>query len=193
VSGWHWGEINEGPPPEPFETANLIPASLSEVQGITTTASYTYVADPACGPKRNNIICRYDVAYDVWFHDHHPMGGDAPAFELMVWLDYSWDDLWIGYTPIATVQIPAVTGPSWKIFRTASTNAVYVPATKGQAVNGVTLDLVDFIKDAITRNLISTSWWLSSVEFGIEVYQGKGTFTVTDYALAIEKKPEPEP
>jgi glycosyl hydrolase family 12 len=191
VTGWHWGETYKGVvPPVPFETPDLIPVPLSELQAVTTAATYRYEKNSACDGKRA-IICRYDVAYDLWFHDHDPTGrGDAPAFELMVWLDYSWDDLWIGYTPVATVQIPAETGPFWKIFQTASTNAVFVPADKGNAVKGVTLNLVEFIKEANNQNLISDaqfqSWWLSSVEFGIEVYQGKGTFTVDTYTLTID-------
>ena len=42
------------------------------------------------------------------------------------------------------------------------------------------LNLMDFIGEIVTHNLgISRSCYLSSVEFGIEVYRGRGTLTVT--------------
>jgi hypothetical protein len=183
VAGWHWGE--------PFETPGTIPVPLNQLQAVTTAATYRYVPDSACSGKRA-IICRYDVAYDLWFHDHKPNGGDAPAFELMVWLDYSWHDLWIGYTPI--FNFTDSTGTEWKVFQTASTNAVFVPDATGmpngeRPVNGVSLNLVEFIQEAKTKGLINGDWWLSSVEFGIEVYQGKGKFFVDDYTLDIDVAP----
>ena len=48
------------------------------------------------------------------------------------------------------------------------------------------LTMPNYINEVIRLNLgISKSWYLTSVEFGIEVYKGEGTFTVTDYQLAI--------
>ena len=67
----------------------------------------------------------------------------------MVWLSYSWDDLWIGYTPIATGI--NIAGREWKIFHTASTNAVFVPAERFSDLTPVTftLSLDQFINAAI--------------------------------------------
>jgi hypothetical protein len=194
VSGWHWGETYKlVTPPEPFETEGLIPQpgpllsppTRSSVIPIKSTVEYVYEPNAACSGKRA-IICRYDVAYDLWFHDHVPHGGDTPTFELMVWLSYSWDDLWIGYTPIATGI--NIAGREWKIFHTASTNAVFVPAERFSDLTPVTftLSLDQFINAAIEHVPgFSTDWYLSSVEFGIEVYQGKGTFKVNRYDLTI--------
>jgi hypothetical protein len=72
------------------------------------------------------------------------------------------------------------------------TNAVFVPAERFSDLTPVTftLQLDQFIAEAIHQASLgkltfSSSWYLSSVEFGIEVYQGKGTFRVSDYQLAI--------
>jgi hypothetical protein len=186
VTGWHWGE--------PFETPGVIPDPdpVSAGTPVRSTVQYSYAPNAACSGKRA-IICRYDVAYDLWFHSTNNPGTSSPVFELMVWLSYSWDDLWINYTPIATVNID---GRDWKIFQTASTNAVFVPAARFSDLTPVTftLHLDQFIAEAIrqantARLTFSSSWYLSSVEFGIEVYQGKGTFTVQQYQLTIGTTP----
>jgi len=96
----------------------------------------------------------------------------------MVWLSYSRADLWIGYTPIA--EDVDVGGYRRNVFHTASTNAVFVPTANQVDVDDANLNLLDFIGEIVTRNVgISRSWYLSSVEFGIEVYPGRGTLTVT--------------
>ena len=184
VNGWHWGE--------PFDTWELLPVPVSQLvpgrQSVNTSVKYVYQPDPTCGSKR--VICRYDVAYDLWFHDHDPTGtGDAPNFELMVWLSYSRADLFVGYQSVIQ-PLPYVGGHHWNVFQTTSTNAVFVIADVDQNgnpvdVNGDLLNLAEFINLAKTLNSGLSSWYLTGVEFGIEVYKGKGTFTVTDYQLAI--------
>jgi hypothetical protein len=115
VSGWHWGE--------PFETQGVIPSPdpVSAGTPVRSTVQYQYEPDATCnGTGKRAIICRYDVAYDLWFHaTENPGPSSAPVFELMVWLSYSWDDLWIGYTPVDIVEIPLGSGTKWKIFQTA--------------------------------------------------------------------------
>ena len=107
-----------------------------------------------------------------------------PVFELMVWLSYSRADLWIGYTPIA--ENVDVGGYRWNVFQTASTNAVFVPTANQLDVDDATLNLMDFINEIVSRDLgISPSWYLSSVEFGIEVYKGRGTLNVTSYDVTV--------
>jgi glycosyl hydrolase family 12 len=179
VTGWHWGE--------PFEVPGAIPVRMDQLQAVKTTVNYDYLEDSACSGKRA-IICRYDVAYDLWFHDQDPTGtGAAPKFELMVWLSYSRAALFVGYQSVIQ-PLPTIAGHRWNVFQTTSTNAVFVIADPVD-VNGSELDLIEFINVAKTLNPGLSSWFLSSVEFGIEVYQGKGTFTVTGYDLTITPKP----
>ena len=103
----------------------------------------------------------------------------------MVWLSYSRADLWIGYTPIA--KDVYIGGYRWNVFQTASTNAVFVPTANQLDVDDANLNLMDFIDEIVSRNLgISPSWYLSSVEFGIEVYKGRGTLNVTSYDVTVE-------
>ena len=55
-----------------------------------------------------------------------------------------------------------------------------MPTANQVDVDDANLNLMDFIDEIVTCNVgISRSWYLSSVEFGIEVYQGRGTLTVT--------------
>ena len=80
-----------------------------------------------------------------------------------------------------------VGGYRWNVFQTASTNAVFVPTANQLDVDDANLNLMDFIDEIVSRNLgISPSWYLSSVEFGIEVYKGRGTLNVTSYDVTVE-------
>jgi glycosyl hydrolase family 12 len=181
VTGWHWGEK--------FDTTTRLPVPVSQLVSdepvpITTTMDYLYEENSACSGKRA-IICRYDVAYDLWFHNQDPTGtGNSPKFELMVWLSYSRDALFVGYESVIQ-PLPFISGHYWKVLQTTSTNAVFVIADDADDVNRASLNLEEFIKVATTLNSELSSWLLTSIEFGIEVYQGKGTFTVKDYHLTI--------
>jgi hypothetical protein len=175
VTGWHWGEA--------FDTTTRLPVRVDQLPAVATTVQYSYQPNSACTAK-HAIICRYDVAYDLWFHDHDPTNtGDAPTFELMVWLSYSRADLFVGYQSVIQ-PLPVIGGHRWNVFQTSSTNAVFVIADSAD-VNNEQLNLTDFINVAKTLNSGLSTWFLSSIEFGIEVYQGRGTFTVNQYQLTI--------
>jgi hypothetical protein len=93
--------------------------------------------------------------------------------------------MWIGYTPIA--KDVYVGGYRWNVFQTASTNAVFVPTANQVDVDDANLNHMDCIDEIVRRNLgISSSWYLSSVEFGIEVYKGRGRLNVTSYDVTVE-------
>jgi hypothetical protein len=86
----------------------------------------------------------------------------------------------------ALAQDVPVGGYRWNVFRTADTNAVFVPTADQADVDDATLNLMDFIDEIVRRNLgVSESWYLSSVEFGIEVYKGRGTLNVTSYDVTV--------
>jgi hypothetical protein len=102
----------------------------------------------------------------------------------MVWLSYSRADLWIGYTPLlADIDVG---GYRWNVFQTSSTNAVFVPTADQEDVIDASLNLTEFVAAIVNHNLgISPSWYLSSVEFGIKVYKGRGTLNVTSYDVTV--------
>lgn len=173
VTGWHWGWHFP-----PAQTG--LPVAVSTHTPVTAAVQYQYLPDATCGGRRT---CRYDVAFDLWFHGTADPGTGSPLFELMVWLSYSRADLWIGYTPV--LQNVAIGGHTWNVFRTSSSNAVFVIADPDD-VTGATLNLTDFVDEIVAQNLgILPSWYLTSVEFGIEVYKGKGTLDVTAYDVAV--------
>ena len=63
---------------------------------------------------------------------------------------------------------------------------MFVPTANQLDVDDATLNLMDFINAIVSRDLgISPSWYLSSVEFGIEVYKGRGTLNVTSYDVTV--------
>jgi hypothetical protein len=180
VTGWHWGWHF------PAEQTGL-PVPVAAHTPVIATVAYDYLPDATCGVSRT---CTYDVTFELWFHDTDSPGPDSvpPLFELMVWLSYSRADLWIGYTPVATDVV--VGGYHWNVFQTSSTNAVFVPIAGQDDVTEATFNLTEFIDEILNRDLgIDPSWYLTSVEFGIEVYRGRGTLNVTNYEVTAGSLP----
>ena len=168
ITGWHWG-WHFAPPQTGFPVA-LSPGSPSQPGWLMTTFPM-----PRTGARARAGTTSPSISSSITPATQEPT---PPQFELMVWLSYSRADLWIGYTPIA--EDVDVGGYRRNVFHTASTNAVFVPTANQVDVDDANLNLMDFIGEIVTHNLgISRSWYLSSVEFGIEVYQGRGTLTVT--------------
>jgi hypothetical protein len=58
--------------------------------------------------------------------------------------------------------------------------------TDPEDVTDATFNLTEFIDEIVAQNLgILPSWHLTSVEFGIEVYKGKGTLDVTAHDVPV--------
>ena len=59
ITGWHWG-WHFAPPQTGF------PVAVSSGKSVTARVAYDYLPHATCEVSRT---CRYDVAFDLWFHD----------------------------------------------------------------------------------------------------------------------------
>jgi hypothetical protein len=170
ISGWHWGW--RYPPAEVG-----LPVQVSSRTPINAQVAFNYVPDPSCGVSR---VCRVDIAYDVWFHDNPNPGTSTPAYEMMIWLAYS-RDLFVGYPALGYANIG---GHRWKAIQAHQTYTAFV-LDEPADLTAASLNITEFVDWLVQNRGFPTTWWVDSVQFGPEVYKGKGTLNVTSYAVSV--------
>jgi hypothetical protein len=133
----------------------------------------------------------HNAAYDVWFSTG--AGGDSgnpSGGYLMVW--YFRSDA-ANVVPLGSPQGTAsIGGKSWQVWICSGgcQNGVpvitYVPATQSDKISEWSYDLNDFIKHAVSQSVIKSSWYLTNIFAGFEIWSG-GTGLTTDNFCAIVK------
>jgi len=170
ILGWHWGWRY------PASQTGL-PVQISSRTPINASVAFNLVPDGSCGVSRT---CRFDIAYDVWFHTTSDPGTSTPAHEMMIWLAYS-RDLFVGY-PIAGSA--TLGGHRWKVIKATATYTAFV-LDEPADLTGATLNIMEFAGWLADNLGMPNSWWLDSVQFGPEIYKGKGTLNMTYYAVTV--------
>jgi hypothetical protein len=174
ILGWHWGWHFS---PE----ATQLPIQLDDSVNLSLAVAFTFTPDGACGVSRT---CRFDVSFDCWLHDVPvPGSGDEPVWEVMIWLAWT-RDLWWGYTIVAS---PTIEGIVWDVIEVTDRPVpVTVFLRQGADLTGFGGSLSAFTDWLVTNRGMPGTWYLSSVQFGPEIFKGKGTLSVTSYAAFVD-------
>ncbi|PYN33964.1 MAG: hypothetical protein DME01_16635 [Candidatus Rokuibacteriota bacterium] len=187
IFGWQWGW--HVPP------ARLgLPIQLSSRTPINTTALFDYVPDSSCGGSR---VCRLNISYDIWFHKTANPGTSHPAYEMMIWLAYS-RELFSDYPAIGYATIG---GHRWKVIEKKGGSAPVATFLLDEPADlkGATLGIMQFAQWLVNNHDLPADWWLDSVQFGPEVFKGKGTLNVSTYSITVggavspSRAPSPSP
>jgi cellulose 1,4-beta-cellobiosidase len=114
----------------------------------------------------------YNAAYDVWFSTGS--GGDAGSPSggyLMVWL-YDPDDAQpIGTRVDTNVSIDGASG-SWDIWLGQNGGKPCISYVRTEATTSLKFDLNQFIQHAVGRGDVQSSWYLTNVFAGFEIWSG---------------------
>ena len=118
---------------------------------------------------------QYDVAYDLWFCPDESCGtsGFPSGAELMIWLDYKNVQGW--QTDLGPVNLAGHTWEVWLATMGSGANSWSYLAylIQGPTVTSVTdLDLGAFIRDAATRGIVQSAWYLYAIQAGNELRTG---------------------
>jgi hypothetical protein len=162
VLGWHWGWHFQG---------TGLPVQLSANQGVNT--SYTYTASFGSGGAGN-------VAYDCWLHTQSNPLFENPSDEVMIWVNSTGGAGPIGGT-IATVNID---GATWNLHRGNIGWEVWSFVRTGNSGSG-SLNIKNFTDYLRSTWGLSSSKYLTSVQFGSEIFHGTGNINVTNYTATI--------
>lgn len=188
ILGWQWG----------YRLANTgFPVQLASRTPVGTTVAFRVVPDPTCAPGgvggggTGSRVCRLDVSYDLWLHDTSNAGTSTPVYEVMIWVAYS-RELFSGTTPNAYATLG---GHNWKVLLTQGGSSPVATFLLNEAADltGATLNITDFTDWLVANQWVSATWWLDSVQFGTELFKGKGVLNVTNYTATVGSATPPPP
>ncbi|WP_017538852.1 GH12 family glycosyl hydrolase domain-containing protein [Nocardiopsis halophila] len=167
VLGWHWGWNSD-------EDTGL-PVRLSSGRALETAWEYDLRTEGTVA-----------VAYDLWLHDiADPGWSDDPADEVMVWLSARG-----GAGPLGErIDTVEVGGERWDLYQGAVEDDdgqllwdvhSFVHTGGTRSFEG---DLTGFTDHLADRGALEPDQYLSSVQAGIEVFQGTGVLETTAYRV----------
>jgi len=163
VLGWHWGWH--------FPTGTGLPTQLGANQNVST--SYSYSASFGSGGTAN-------VAYDIWLHTQSNPQLENPSDEVMIWVNRTG-----GAGPIGgTIATPTIGGTTWELHRGNIGWEVWSFVRTTNSGSG-SLNIKDFTDYLRNTWGLSASKYLTSVEFGSEIFHGTGNVNVGTYTCTV--------
>ncbi|MDA7028089.1 glycoside hydrolase [Bacillus sp. CLL-7-23] len=168
VSGWHW---TEG-----YTKGSGFPTRLLDGKAIKTNVSYSISASGT-----------YNAAYDIWLHNTDKASWDStPTDEIMLWLNNT------NAGPLgAYVETVSINGHTWNVHKG------YIDAGNGKGWNvfsfvrtsntqKASLDVRNFTNYlADSKSWIDKTKYVSSVEFGTEIFGGTGQINISKWDVTV--------
>ena len=164
VLGWHWGWH--------FQNTGL-PVQLSANRDINT--SYAYSVNFGSGGVGN-------VAYDLWLHTQSNPNLENPSDEIMIWVNATG-----GAGPIsqqAVISNLSIGGATWNLHRGNIGWNVWSFVRTSNSGTG-SLNIKAFTDYLRSNQGMAASKYLTSVQFGTEIFHGAGNLNVTNYTAAV--------
>jgi hypothetical protein len=127
---------------------------------------------------------QWDAAYDVWFDPTAKTDGQNNGAEIMVWVDHQGAPQPVG-SKEATVTIAGATWDVWfgRINDNGGWSVIsYVRQPTATSFSG---NLLAFADDAAARGHLQRSWYLTSVQFGFEPWQGGPGLAVSSFSASV--------
>ncbi|MFC3350521.1 cellulose binding domain-containing protein [Streptomyces echinoruber] len=146
-----------------------LPARLSGISSAPTSISYTYVSDAV-----------YDAAYDIWL-DPTPRTDGVNKTEIMVWFNKVGPIQPVG----SQVGTATVAGRSWQVWSGSNGSNDVLSFVAPSAIGSWSFDVMDFVRQAISRGLAQSSWYLTSVQAGFEPWQNGTGLAVTSFSSTV--------
>ncbi|MFJ6560184.1 cellulose binding domain-containing protein [Streptomyces sp. NPDC091412] len=146
-----------------------LPARLDTISSAPTSISYGYVSDAV-----------YDAAYDIWLDPTARKDG-VNRTEIMVWFNKVGPIQPVGsQTGTATVA-----GRSWQVWSGSNGSNNVLSFVAPSAITSWNFDVMDFVQQAVSRQLASSNWYLTSVQAGFEPWQNGTGLAVTSFSSEI--------
>jgi|HubBroStandDraft_6_1064221.scaffolds.fasta_scaffold55706_3 hypothetical protein len=155
-----------------------LPRAVSAIAKGSLSTSWTWASNGATGS--------YNAAYDVWFSTSsagEPTASSPSGGYLMVWFEKPTANQPIG-TSVASTTID---GKDYNVWygNNSGNGKPCVSYVAQQTINSMTYSLGDFIQDAVTRGYLQSSWYLTNVFAGYEIWSGGVGLETTDFAVTV--------
>ena len=157
LAGCHWGRCTTG---------SALPVRADQVGGARTAVVITRAPGS------------WNAAYDIWFNSTPTTDVANDATEMMIWIDANDAPDPIGEV-VGQVELD---GASWQVWQgRAGTNVISFVRTEG--TSSVDLALAPFVEEAIERGATRANDWLTSVQFGFELWSGGAGLAARDFSF----------
>ncbi|WP_341282030.1 glycoside hydrolase [Paenibacillus sp. FSL H8-0537] len=165
ITGWQFSNN--------MTSGSGLPTRIWDDKNINTSVNYSLSANG-----------NYNAAYDVWFHSTNALTGTStPSDELMVWLNST--NAW----PLGSyVETATVGGTTWKLYRGTHPSGWNVYSfVRTSNTSSSSLNLKDFINHVVYyKNWMSNSRYVTSVQFGTEIFTGNGRMHIQNYSVTVQ-------
>ena len=156
-AGCHYGNCTTG---------SGLPLQVGAFGSPHTSVSYTTTSG------------QWDAAYDIWYDPTPNPPGQNTGAEMMIWGAHSGAPQPVG-SKVGTADLAGATWDVW--FGNIGWNVVsYV---RQQPANSLDIGIKDFTSDAVNRGYVQTAWYLTSVQFGFEPWQGGPGLGVNSFSF----------
>lgn len=168
-AGCHFGKCSTG---------SGLPLRVSALDDVRTSVSYSTVDDG-----------QWNASYDIWLDSSPNPSGQNNGAEIMLWTDYR------GTAHPAGGKVGTVTlaGATWDVWKGHNTNHGVgwnlISYVRHQTTNSLhNISVKEFTDDAVNRGYVQRSWYVNSIQFGFEPWQGGPGLAVHSFSVTTGKK-----
>ncbi|GAB2934047.1 GH12 family glycosyl hydrolase domain-containing protein [Streptomyces heilongjiangensis] len=147
-----------------------LPAQLSRISSAPSSISYGYVGDAV-----------YNASYDIWL-DPTPRTDGVNRTEIMIWLNKVGPIQPIG----SQVGTATVGGRSWQVWQGGNGSNDVLSFVAPSAIGSWSFDVMDFVRQAVSRGMAQNNWYLTSVQAGFEPWQNGTGLSVNSFSSTVE-------
>jgi hypothetical protein len=165
-------------------TNSNLPKAVSALTTVPT--SWTWNDN---GTLADDTANSYNATYDVWFSTvaaGEPMASGPSGGFLMVWYHKPADAQPIGSAMKKGITIPGVAG-TWDVWIGLNGTHPCISYVATQTTLSLSYDLNLFIQDAVKNqpNTIQSSWYLTNVFTGFEIWRGGVNLESTSFCALV--------
>ncbi|MFD3621108.1 cellulose binding domain-containing protein [Streptomyces sp. NPDC058676] len=146
-----------------------LPAQLSTISNAPTSISYNYVNDAA-----------YNASYDIWL-DPTPRTDGVNRTEIMIWFNKVGPIQPIG-SPVGTAT---VAGREWQLWAGSNGSNDVLSFVAPSAITSWSFDVMDFVRQTVSRGLAQNNWYMTSVQAGFEPWQNGAGLAVNSFSSTV--------
>lgn len=146
-----------------------LPAQLSSISSAPTSISYSYVSNAV-----------YDAAYDIWLDPTARKDG-VNRTEIMVWFNKVGSIQPVG----SQVGTATVAGRQWQVWSGNNGSNDVLSFVAPSAIGSWSFDVMDFVRQAVSRGLAQNNWYLTSVQAGFEPWQNGAGLAVSSFSSSV--------
>ncbi|OEJ28236.1 glycosyl hydrolase family 5 [Streptomyces agglomeratus] len=146
-----------------------LPMRVNEISTAPSSISYGYV---------DNAV--YNASYDIWL-DPTPRTDGVSRTEIMIWFNR------VGpVNPIGSKSATAtVAGRTWEVWSGNNGANDVISFVAPSAIASWSFDVMDFVDQAVARGLAQESWYVTSVQAGLEPWENGAGLKVGSFSSTV--------